>query len=132
MLFLLALAHGSFCKVQPNGFSSTVLRASGGSHGYERDPSDDGDGDVDEARVNRLLTERVAAKRARDYDKADQLRDELRAMGVEVNDKDRCWRVRGGGNRERRHSDDRGRKRDREPEDRGGTFSASHSWGSES
>jgi hypothetical protein len=99
-----------------------TLGTSGSGHGYERDPSDDSGGDVDEARVNRLLTERVASKRAREYDKADQLRDELRAMGVEVNDKDRCWRLRGGGQRQRRHGDDRGRKRERATEDRGGSF----------
>lgn len=94
----------------------------GGGHGYERDPSDGSDADVDEARVNRLLEERVAAKRAREYDKADGLRDELRAMGIEVNDKDRCWRVRGGRGRDRGQGDDRGRKRGRESESRGGSF----------
>ena len=99
-----------------------MLGPTGGGHGYERDPSDDSGGDIDEAQVDRLLTERVAAKRTREYDKADQLRDKLRAMGVEVNDKDRCWRLRGGGRRARRHGDDRGQKRDRESVDRGGSF----------
>ena len=87
---------------------------------------------MDEAQVDRLLTERVAAKRSREYDKADKLRDELRAMGIEVADKERTWRVRGSGGRGRgRGGDDRGtngggpdrgRKRERETDERGGSF----------
>ena len=107
------------------------VRIGGGGHGYERDANDAG-GDVDEAQVDRLLTERVAAKRSREYDKADKLRDELRAMGIEVADKERTWRVRGSGGRGRgRGGDDRGtngggpdrgRKRERETDERGGSF----------
>ena len=94
--------------------------------------ANDAGGDVDEAQVDRLLTERVAAKRSREYDKADKLRDELRAMGIEVADKERTWRVRGSGGRGRgRGGDDRGtngggpdrgRKRERETDERGGSF----------
>lgn len=78
-------------------------------HGYEREGDSGG---VDESQVDRLLTERVAAKRSREYDTADKIRDDLRAMGVEVADKERTWRVRGsggGGGRGGRGDEGRGR-----------------------
>jgi hypothetical protein len=43
-----------------------------------------------------VLGQRVAAKRSREFDAADKLRDELRGLGVEVDDKARTWRLRGG------------------------------------
>ena len=46
------------------------------------------------SRVDELLNQRHAAKRARDFPTADALRDSLRAMGVEVMDRDKQWRVR--------------------------------------
>ena len=87
-------------------------RAGGDGHGYARE-DDGGGGDVDQGRVDKLLTERVAAKRSREYDKADKIRDELRGMGVEVHDKERTWSVRGRGRRERSRDRDDGRGRDR-------------------
>ena len=51
-----------------------------------------------------MITEREEARRANDYDKADQLRDSLRSSGVELDDKDlftyvslslsMCWTAR--------------------------------------
>ena len=56
----------------------------GVGHDYRRD--DDGSAQVDERRVNELLADRLAAKRARDFDTADRIRDELRNMNVQVFD----------------------------------------------
>ena len=44
--------------------------------------------------VDTLLGQRLAAKKARDFEKADELQDELRCLGVELNDKSREWHVR--------------------------------------
>ena len=62
------------------------------SHGLSRDPMDRAP--VDLARVNDLLTQRNDAKRQRDFDTADRLRDQLKQeMNVEVYDKDFRWKV---------------------------------------
>tara|TARA_B100000524_G_scaffold344376_1_gene241577 strand:- start:365 stop:925 length:561 start_codon:yes stop_codon:yes gene_type:complete len=63
------------------------------SHDYRKI----GDGDCDEERVNRMLAERLQARITRDFRTADGLRNELRSMGVEVDDKVKTWEVRGGG-----------------------------------
>ena len=56
------------------------------------------DAPCDAGRVAALVSERSACKMNRDFARADQLRDELRsAHGVELNDAERTWRVRGGG-----------------------------------
>jgi hypothetical protein len=47
--------------------------------------------------VDRILLERVEAKRSRDFEAADRLRERLRSMGIEVLDRDRQWRTIGGG-----------------------------------
>lgn len=44
-----------------------------------------------EDRIQSLVDERQAARQARDYSKSDTLRQELRTMGVEVNDKEFIW-----------------------------------------
>ncbi len=41
---------------------------------------------VDEARVERLIAERAEARKAKDYARADAIRDELAAMGVTIKD----------------------------------------------
>ena len=64
--------------------------------GYRR-AADDCERDVDEAKVHSLLERRARAKAARDFTTADAMREELRAMGIDVFDKDKVWRVRGGG-----------------------------------
>jgi cysteinyl-tRNA synthetase len=63
----------------------------GGPHDYTRDPSDGSN--VDEARVNRLIEERLTARKTGQFDQADALRDELlNNHGVTVWDKDKVWR----------------------------------------
>ena len=68
-------------------------RSSRGGHDYQRDPSDHMP--VDVRRVDELLTERNNAKRARDFNLADTLRDQLRTLNVEVMDREKIWKVRG-------------------------------------
>lgn len=66
---------------------------SGGGHDYVRDTSRD-ESNVDEATVNRLLSERVDAKRSRDFDTADAIRDQLMSeYSVGVFDRERTWRT---------------------------------------
>jgi len=99
-------------------------RSSGG-HGYTRDTSRD-TSNVDEDAVNRLLSERVDAKKRRDFDTADAIRDQLiQDYAVGVFDKDRTWRTgcstsgsgmrpsRGGGGGGPRDRPDRSRAPDR-------------------
>lgn len=65
----------------------------GGGGGYERDASAD-NSNVDVAAVERLIGDRTAARRANDFDAADQIRDELLTThGVQVWDKERTWRT---------------------------------------
>jgi hypothetical protein len=58
------------------------------SSGYRRD--DDGSTPVDEALVEDLLLQRVRARAARDFDSADGIKTQLKNLGVEVWDEQRC------------------------------------------
>ena len=58
---------------------------------YDRVEGDEGE--VDVAKVNELLEERAELRDGRDFDAADEVRDELVGMGVTVLDKDRVWYV---------------------------------------
>jgi cysteinyl-tRNA synthetase len=54
-------------------------------------------GDVDEARVRALIEARNAARKAKNFKEADRIRDELKAMGIEVEDKPdgtTAWKVK--------------------------------------
>ena len=42
--------------------------------------------DIDESKIEDLIAQRNQAKASKDYDKADQIRDELKAMGVAIKD----------------------------------------------
>jgi len=67
--------------------------ADDGGHGYRRE--DDGCRLRDDiAAIDALLNERVRAKRCRDFHKADELRTELRNLGVFVDDKKRTFYCR--------------------------------------
>lgn len=46
-------------------------------------------------KVHKLLAERVVAKKARNYELADSIRDELQKMSVIIDDKERTWQVLG-------------------------------------
>ena len=69
--------------------------ASGGAprHDYSRSRGDAHP--IDEERVHSLLAQRLAARMGRMFNDADRLRDELRAIGVEVDDREKTWRVAG-------------------------------------
>eukprot|EP01047_Picozoa_sp_COSAG01_P087838 COSAG01_NODE_20392_length_956_cov_1.645274_1_plen_267_part_10 len=58
-------------------------------HDYRRD--DDGQTVVDEAVVNQLLAQRLRAKMAREYDAADQAKQQLSELGVRVFDQAKTW-----------------------------------------
>lgn len=62
------------------------------NHGYSRDPSDTATVG-DEQRVHKLLSDRLAAKRAREFDQADRIREELLSIGIQVFDRVKFWRV---------------------------------------
>ena len=49
---------------------------------------------VDIAAVEAILEERTLAKKARDFGKADELQEQLTAMEVFVNDRERTWQAR--------------------------------------
>ncbi|MFP3944480.1 MAG: cysteine--tRNA ligase, partial [Alphaproteobacteria bacterium] len=52
--------------------------------------------EVDEARVEKLVAERAAARAAKDFARADAIRDELAAQGIELKDgpEGTVWTVR--------------------------------------
>jgi hypothetical protein len=52
---------------------------------------------VDENKVNSLIAQRLQCKMSRDFDTADRIRDDLRAMGVNVDDQSKTWSAGGGG-----------------------------------
>lgn len=61
------------------------------SEQYERHATDRAP--IDEELVYELLEERSELRRNRDFAGADSIREELRAMGVEIYDRDHMWRV---------------------------------------
>ena len=66
-------------------------------HDYSRSHTDDYALRAEQLdRIDELLGRRLAAKRARDFEKADQLQAELRQLGIEVDDRARQWYVRYG------------------------------------
>ena len=62
-----------------------------GGSGYMRVEGDAAP--IDEALVERLLTDRESLRRERRYEDADALRDEIAQMGVQIWDRDRLWAV---------------------------------------
>lgn len=68
-------------------------RRGAGGHDYTRDTSRDCS-NVDEAAVDDLLSQRIDAKRRRDFDTADAIRDQLLTdYAVGVYDRERTWRT---------------------------------------
>ena len=65
-------------------------------HDYAR-ADDDGGSFVDGAQlaeIDQLISERLAAKKERDFDTADRLQEQLRYLGVEMDDRERVWRYK--------------------------------------
>jgi len=112
----------------------------GGRGGYVDDRGGGRGGGGDPDRIQQMVDEREALRRDRDYDKADRLRDELKRMGVNIDDTDNTWRgpdgmggdVRkgggkgggggsyGGGGGRGGYDDGRGSRYDNSPPRRGG------------
>ena len=65
-------------------------------HGFERAVDDQSP--VDIVLVNQLLERRNDAKRNRDFAESDRIRDTLKQINIDVQDRDRVWRVCGAGN----------------------------------
>jgi cysteinyl-tRNA synthetase len=66
-----------------------LLKALGGVLGIlQQAPRDylQGGAGLDEAAIRRLIDDRAAAKKERDFARADRIRDELAALGVELKD----------------------------------------------
>ncbi len=91
-LFEIAKAARQVTSVADRAAHKAALRDAGGLLGLlQEDPAawfgrpkgDDGD----TATIQRLVDERLAARSARDYAKADQIRDELASLGVAVEDR---------------------------------------------
>eukprot|EP00931_Biecheleriopsis_adriatica_P018558 TRINITY_DN1296_c0_g2_i1.p1 TRINITY_DN1296_c0_g2~~TRINITY_DN1296_c0_g2_i1.p1 ORF type:complete len:187 (-),score=24.69 TRINITY_DN1296_c0_g2_i1:117-608(-) len=61
-----------------------------------RSRSRSGGGGVDVDRIQDMVDERQEARRSRDFDKADRMRDELRDMNVRVDDTELTWNGPGG------------------------------------
>ena len=49
-----------------------------------------------DAEIHRILDERETARRAKDFEKADRLREKLRASGVEVYDREHVFQTKSG------------------------------------
>merc|ERR1712087_1083974 len=82
-----------------------------GSHDYRRIGLDDDENQIDEGHVNQLLAERLQARITRDFVTADRLRDKLRDIGVEVDDKEKTWTARRQGYSARGRTRDTSRSR---------------------
>jgi len=83
---------------QKTNYSPGYSRSNGG--GYMRRAEDKAE--VDVAAVEALIEERTTLRRSRDFEAADELRDELaRDYGVTVSDRDNEWYVGGGGHSDR-------------------------------
>jgi cysteinyl-tRNA synthetase len=84
-----------FAYARGGGGSPGGVLGGRGGHDYVRSRADDYEmSEADLAQVDELLGRRLAAKKAREFGRADELQAELRELGVEVDDKRREWYVR--------------------------------------
>ena len=69
-------------------------RARKGEHDYTREMGDAEKLTADQRKhIDKLLAERMQLKMSRNFEEADKLQAELRREGVEVDDRERTWRV---------------------------------------
>ena len=68
---------------------------------YRREPDDVAPCDV--AKIEELVMKRAIAKRDNDFSAAFELKEELQALNVEINDQNRTWRIAGAYTREGRY-----------------------------
>ena len=96
---------------------------------------------VDDATIHSMLLERERARSVKDFETADQLREDLRRLGVEIYDRDRTWTVmatgrRGsipnvngggrGGGRQQHHSRQEQRQQQQRQQQQGGVGHEQH------
>ena len=72
--------------------ASQVVSAPQGASagGYSRQPGDTNE--CNEQQVLQMLIRREQARKQRNYQMGDQIRDQMRGMGIEVDDQTRTWR----------------------------------------
>jgi cysteinyl-tRNA synthetase len=85
-----AIAAGRSGQTQGNGEAKAALLGGGALLGLlQQEPEawlKRGESDIDAAHVDDLLEQRRAARGARDFARADAIRDELTAMGIVIED----------------------------------------------
>ena len=86
------------CAVNRRWGQAVVMQYADEGSGYVRREGDDAP--IDVLRVEELIAERSDLRMARDYEGADEVRNELRGMGVTVHDREMEGFV-GAGNRDR-------------------------------
>jgi len=94
--FMSRLIPTNFRTIQPGSWrpSSTLTRVGSVGVGvYRRIPGDAGHLSFPESELEDLLRKRAEARLTRDYETADQILNELRNRGVDVNDRSREWRA---------------------------------------
>jgi len=69
-------------------------------HDYSRCAADSGPMALPAEEVDALLTKRLVAKLKAEFETADAIKEELQALGIEVNDNIKEWRADGGADRE--------------------------------
>lgn len=52
--------------------------------------------DSEEGQIKSLVRQREEARSTKDFGRSDQIREELKAMGVEIQDKDKIWKSKSG------------------------------------
>lgn len=95
----LSAVHGVKVWDRERTWTASAPRGRGGARGPRRDLPDahdyerEGGGDADVDAIDAILLERLHAKMRRDFDRADELREELRALGVRVHDGRKAWKA---------------------------------------
>jgi hypothetical protein len=88
-LFSSALAYQGVRPCGPSARAQLSSPCTARGNDYQRDQDDNTQ--VDVARVQAMVAGRAECRSARDFGGADNLRDELRSMGVTVFDEEKTW-----------------------------------------
>mmetsp|Transcript_18042 Transcript_18042/g.57078 ORF Transcript_18042/g.57078 Transcript_18042/m.57078 type:complete len:203 (+) Transcript_18042:466-1074(+) len=87
--------HQGYSRPEDRARDEGYSRPGGSSrHDYTRAPGDTVRiSAAVEERIHEGIARRLSAKVAREFDRADAIREELRDLGVEIVDRDKLWRV---------------------------------------